>query len=758
MARFFNVRIEHKSGKGLLIIVFILLFIQLFIAHSGYSGGEEEYAIIEKDHKKGLVNRKGRVLIPPEYEDLGWTNGGAQLLEDVIGFKKNGLWGILNTKNEKVTEPVYTSLTKFNENWIVASKKLPYNSNIVYGVINAKGKAEIAFQYHKLIVNGDQLIASKNEEGAFLYGILDDRSKPVLPLKYDRIEILTEQLYEVYLDEKIAVCNAQGDNLTDFTLDSVHLNNDKYIITYQNGKQGIINVASQKVMHPQYKSVSLDNENIRGQHFQKWSAFDNTNHLITTYHYDQILPKGISIYSVSVGDAQALIHESDSLLTPFSDVEIQAHFGKWIAIKKDGKSGVMDFEGNTFLEPVYDSIKYEKGVFLVKTKTHGERGWSMVNDSGKVKTDQVYQEIDWLGDSYFKAKRDGFWGIVNTQGKETIYCKYDSIVQYTEGKLLVKFLGEDGILNLDGSWEILPQQKDIEIVDPMRYLIRSPYGSYVAFYPETKDFTAEYFLYKHGERYLEKTLDQKFGLLNEKGKRVIKPEFNEISKLQEDSIYYAKADKGYSFITKSGEILISGDNRFQEIRPMAEEFIGVKIDDRWGFVDMNGKLRIANQYENIGPFNEGLAPIKILGRWGYIDKREDIIVQPVYDTVYRFEGGLCEVVKKGKFGLINAAGQIALECEYDNIKRIKSGGFLIERDGKIGLVNKEGRLKILPRFDHVKDLSNGFVIAERKGKYGLLSNNGVSIIPMIYENLIYDQINDLYLAAEASEWEEIQIQ
>jgi hypothetical protein len=31
----------------------------------------------------------------------------------------------------------------------------------------------------------------------------------------------------------------------------------------------------------------------------------------------------------------------------------------------------------------------------------------------------------------------------------------------------------------------------------------------------------------------------------------------------------------------------------------------------------------------------------------------------------------------------------------------------------------------------------------------------MSIIPMIYEELVYDPINDIYLAASASKWEEI---
>jgi hypothetical protein len=727
----------------------------LFLPFLGFSTGEEEYSIIEKDQKKGLVNKKGRVLIPPEYEQLGWTNGGTQLLEDVIGFKKNGLWGILNTKNEKITQPVYHSLARFNKNWIVASKKLSFNSNIVYGVINAKGKVEIEFEYHNLKVHGDQMIACINDHDSYLYGILDDRSKSVLPIKYDLIETLNDELYEVHLNGKIAVFNADGDNLTDFNLDSVKVYDKNYIITFQNGKWGLVSATGQTVVLPSYKNIRFEKGIIKGQKFRKWKAFNHSRQLIRSYHYDQIQPKGTSIYRVTVGDAEALIYENDSLLTPFSNFEIQAQIDDWIMVKKEGKSGIMELSGEMILNPIYDSIKYENNAFLVKTKTGGERGWSMVDGSGKIKTDQVYQDISWLGDSFFKAKRDGYWGIINSLGKEIIFCKYDSIFQYTEGKLLVKFLGEDGILNLDGNWEILPNQKDIEIVDPKRYLVRSPYGSYVAYYPDRRDFTAEYFLYKYGDRYLEKTLDLKYGLLNESGKRIIRPEFDTISELQEDSIYYAKSEKGYSFITKSGEILLEHDDRFQEIRSMAEEFIGVKIDNRWGFVDMNGKLRIANQYENIGPYNEGLAPIKIRNRWGYIDKREDIIVQPAYDTVFRFEGGLCEVLKKGKYGLINADGKITLECEYDGIKRIKNGGFLIERDGKIGLVSKQGRLLILPRFDHVRDLNNGFVVVDRNSKFGLLSNEGVSIIPMIYEDLIYDHINDIYLAAESSEWEKI---
>ncbi len=735
-------------------IRFIIIFF-LFAVGETLAGKGEDYSIIEKDQKKGLANKYGKVIIPPEYEDLGWTNGNTQLLEDVIGFRDGDLWGILNTKNEKITEPVYISLARFTGNWIVASRKLPYNSNIVFGVINAKGKAAVAFDYHNMRVHNDRIITTKRDGDRFLYGLIDEKAKTLIDEQFDLITPVSDQLFQVWKNGRVAVFNGRGTDLTGFNLDSTQQRGGEFLITWQNGKCGLIVRNGERIIEPTYKELKIEEGKVKARNFTLWSAFDHSNHLKTSYHYDVISPRGKGAYAVATGAAHALIDARDSLLSPYSSMEILDHSGDWISVKKAGKHGVLFMNGKIFLEPVYDSVKYQNGVFLVKNLHDGKRGWSMIDLSGQIITSQVYDELDWLGDAFFAARRNRYWGVVNIRGDEKIYCKYDSIVQYSEGRLLVKFLGEDGILNMDGSWEILPQKKDIEIVDPIRYLIRSPYGSYVAYYPDTRDFSAEYFLYKHGSRYLEKTLDQKYGLLNEEGKRVIRPEFDDISALQEDTIYYAKAGDTFSFITRSGKILVSKDPRFQEIREMEEEFIGVKIDGAWGFVDMNGKLRIANRYENIGCFNEGLAPVKIRGRWGYINKREDLIVQPAYDSVFQFEAGICKVVKKGKYGLINAAGQITLECEYDDIDQLKTGGFIIARGREKGLAGRDGRLKILPRFDHVTDLDNGFIIASKQGKYGLFSNEGVATIPMVYEDLQYDAYNNIYLAASPAEWVEI---
>ncbi len=712
-----------------------------------------EYSIIHIKDKKGLVNKKGAVLIPPVYEDLGWSDGSVELVDNTLGYKKNGLWGLVNIKNEQVTAPIFSYLQRLNEDRIIAAKKSSYNSTVLYGLIDRKGNIDGNFIYQRLVRHNDVLIATIEENGKYFQGVLDDHQKIIIPYRQGSVKPLYHQLLIVKDSVgKQAVYTDSGKGIIDFELDSVNVMNDSSALLYKDGYVGYINKDGSNYIRPKYQHINIDTEGLKVKKFREWKAFNNKNEYIRTYTYDNITPKARRLYVVEIGKAQALIDDHDSLLSVFSNYLIENLYDTWVLIHEGNKYGILNMDGTVFLKPVYDSIFFVHDQIIFKKGQNGDKGWGIMNRYGKVITKDLYDDISWLGATYYKVKKDGYWGIVSITGKQLIICKYDKIKEYKEGKLLVNYLGEDGILNMDGEWEIVPQKKEIEIVDPIRYLIRSPYGSYVAYYPNTIDFTAEYFLYKYGDRYLEKNLTNKYGMRDEAGVRIIEPEYDSIMDLQEDSIYIARADTCYSFITKSGKILNYMDPRFDEVRPIKEYFVPVNIDGEWGFVDLNGKLRIANQYQNVGNFNEGLAPVEIRNRWGYVDIREDLIVQPYYDTLYPYQGGVCIGVKKGLYGIINAEGRVVLECEYDNIQPIKTGGFVITKAGKLGMAAKDGRLLILPRFNKITDLNNGYVIAEKNGKSGVMTDEGMDIIPLIYDEIKYDPYNDVYLTSNAEEW------
>lgn len=736
---------------------FVLLFILMGLSIQSpaiYLSGSE-YTIIEREHKKGLVDKHGDIVIPVEYDDLGWSDHHQQLLGNVIGYKRNGLWGLINLKNERLSTPSYIDLVPFDDHLIIGAKKRLYNKEIVYGLINTKGKIQLEFKYSLLRKSGDRLMATFQVLNTYKTGLIDENAKVYIPLAFREIEPLSHDVYAVTDNEgKIAIVTKMGNHISGFEMDSVKALNGRYELVYQDGKTGVLDKSTQKLIPPAYKHIEVDQQgNVRGLKFREWIVTDSANHILNAFQYDRVKPVGKALYKVSIGGAEALIDEDDKNLTGFRKIEIGKVFGDVALFCKDHHYGVLSLTGNILVKSSYDTILVLDDFFLAKSTIERSNGWILFNRNGKKLTSKTYLDMKPIGGRFFAVRSGRYWGAINGLGKEILICKYDHIDRYLNGRFKVNLLGEDGVINLSEEWDVIPMKKEIELLDGIRYLVRSQYGSYVAYYPKTVIFSAEYFLYPQNELYLEKTVDEKIGLLDAKGHRIIKPFYDEISPLQEDSLYITREGINYSFITKHGKVLDRLDRRYEEVRGMSDYYIGVKIDGQWGFVDIRGNLRIANRYDDIGPFHEGMAPIKLRGKWGFIDKLEFLKVQPLYDTVYAFQDGLARVQYKGQFGMVTKRGKVVLDYEYDNIYYLEAGGYISEKNDKKGLINSSGKVLIWPKFDKVVNLDNRYVIVVRKGRYGLMSVDGLSPIPTLYDKIVYDPWKNQYLVARSPEWE-----
>ena len=56
-----------------------------------------------------------------------------------------------------------------------------------------------------------------------------------------------------------------------------------------------------------------------------------------------------------------------------------------------------------------------------------------------------------------------------------------------------------------------------------------------------------------------------------------------------------------------------------DIYSFKEGLAGVKFNDKWGFIDKEGREVIPFKYDDINPFSEGVALVKINSKKGYID-------------------------------------------------------------------------------------------------------------------------------------------
>ncbi len=740
------------QARSISFTIFHLFFlIAILSTASPYASGQ--YSIVEEGGKKGLSNRKGEIIIPVIHDNLGWTNGEDGVVDDVIGYQKNGLWGLVNMKNERVIDPEYFELYPFDDTNLICSRKYFGDLTPQFGVINTKAKLIIPFKYDHIEKNRDRLIVRTKERNQIKYGLIDIDSKGYLSLNYKRINPLNDLLYAATEDLfSFRVFDKNGRLLIQDSFDSVGSFQGGYARIFKSGMVGLIDEMGKIVVQPVYQEVEISEGQIKAKPFSSWKLYDHHYQLRGEYHYNEMMPFEKWVYKVKTNNTEALINIGNERLTDFKDFNFLQLKDTLVSYSYRGKQGVINLDGEEIIKAEYDSIFLDNPNILLYTKTTSRKGWRLADINGKILNQDAFDKIERLTESLFKVKKKQYWGLLKNDGTEHVLCKYDSIEQSFEGRLKVHFFGENGIMAEEGEWLLLPQKQEIELLPGNRYLIRSIYGSKVGVFDQDTLFTTDYFLYPHGEYFLEKNLDKLLGIISPKGKHICSTMYNEISLVQEDSMFLARKDSAWTFFTKSGKVLNRMDPRFEVVFPMKEDFIGVKIDGKFGFVDPNGDLRIANRYDSVDNFNEGLAPMLIRGKWGFLNKREHIVIQPRYSDAKGFDHGIFVVGQAGKYGIIDKTGNIIVRVEYDRIEKLPGGNFMTQLDDKLGLIDDYGKTLILPRFHQLEDLDNGFVIVARKGKYGLITASGLDVIPMTYDDLIYDSINDLYLAKTESDW------
>lgn len=83
----------------------------------------------------------------------------------------------------------------------------------------------------------------------------------------------------------------------------------------------------------------------------------------------------------------------------------------------------------------------------------------------------------------------------------------------------------------------------------------------------------------------------------------------------------------------------------------------IKENNRFGFINSEGKAVIKSTYRSAGEFSEGLANVRIDGTHGYINKFGEIVIAPQFDYATPFKWGIAKVYKDGIPIFINKKGE-----------------------------------------------------------------------------------------------------
>lgn len=683
------------------------------------------FQIFEENGKVGLKNEQGLVLIPAQYESLGWSDGKFSVIDQVTGYQFKGQWGLIGLDNKKVVPAHFESILPGEGSVLVAQRKPERSIRIATGCINTAGKEIIPFLYDGVRLQGMRAVVFTKIGNQYKYGVVDMEHKTIIPQQYKSIEAIGSLRFAVEnFENKIALFADQGKQLTGFTIDSLSAFKKNYAILYQGKQQGIINRYGEIKIEPRYREVSIDeNGKIRVREEDSWFLIDGKNNTLKNLIADNIVPVANNLILLTSG---SLIQLTDNSFTPFT----QNTFA-WVGpidrgkavVQVQHKHGVINTKGEFIIKPVYDSLLRTTSHYIAMQMQQSKPNWMLLDTLGNQLSTKAYEYMAPLNGKFITVRYRGYAGALNTLGKEVIACTYDSLIQTKDELLVVKFRGQYGIISLAEEWKVTPRNNKLMLLGDDRYLEVTPRTKFL----KSLDGTVIYFT--------DNPLD------------IFDTHF--IEHLPSGTLW--KIDRDGRIIDRQ----VHPEEPIEMIGEVSEGYRSIIKDGRAGFVDTQGRLRIANRYEAVRAFHEDLAPMKIRGHWGFLNKEDKIAIQPVYDDVSYFKNGFAYVRQNGMYGIIDKTGKQVLPVRYEEAAILPTGNVLIKLNGLVGLADAAGKVLIQPRYQHLQDVGNGYTIVDRDGKYGVVTYQGISTIPLMYDFIRHNPFQNYFLVLKKSEWKEI---
>lgn len=444
----------------------------------------------------GIVNGSGEIITPAKYYAPHWRlelENGYTAIED--GFTVF----ILNAEGVRIT-PIYFIVGRLGDFFVVNYFS---NDRLYYGLLNLDGTLVLDGMYDAIYVRNDSIseramvrrgekIGLINKKGELIIdciydriydlsdsddygllgvrqgdkvGLINDKGELIIDCIYDDLAIGNEDyneyesgLIRFWQGEKVGLINDKGKIILDCTYDEIHdFDEDGYALIEKNEKYGV--VSKDALVFP---CVSEDDEIyagcglVRKEQKGKMGLVNSSGENVVPYVYDDIHDFDNGFAVVEKGEKFGVINCAGKVIAPceFSRAGIVDGL---ILIERDGKFAILNSEGvaTPFVFDIIDNSHYYWGIGsnregnYVSVRINGK--WGFIDrETSKFVVPCEYEEVSNYCEGFAVVKKDGRYGVVNTDGELITPCVFDKIFDYKNGFALAVREGKCGVLDSTG--------------------------------------------------------------------------------------------------------------------------------------------------------------------------------------------------------------------------------------------------------------------------------------------------------------------
>lgn len=416
---------------------------------------------------------------------------------------------------------------------------------------------------------------------------------------------------------------------------------------------------------------------------------------------------------------------------------------KYNQLNKDGKYGVISAKGDILVEAIYDNIKIpnpEKDVFICEK----ENKVTILNEKEEEILTQ-YEEVNPIfingivsnlpyEKRVLKYKENEKYGLIDYTGKVIVKAIYEEIegLENKESELIVKKDGKYGVIN-DRGVKLISEEYDGIVAD--------------GYYTEENKYALSGYVISN-----KTNNGYRYGYLNYKLEKILKTEYNELSRVLEISdgqdVYIIASKNGKFGVTKNNKTLINYD--YQDIEyDSNNNLFKLQRNLQFGVADINGKSILPVQYKELefkGVYIQALENGK--EDYTYFNSKGNEIKEPKYTSVLKTSENNYYVTinKEGLYGIINKDEKELVENKYNYLEHLFDEYFIAAKnDGNLGIINAKDSILVDFKYEVLQKIQDTKVVEAKILKENTSELYGKDMEKIYTINNAYIYKNDNYI-------------